>query len=645
MSNKGYVFEPRVLRINLTTHEVTHEHRSAQWARKYVGGMGFGTRILWEELPPETAWNSPDNKIVWSLGALTGTTTCGSGLVCINTIGALTNGLASAQTLGHFGACLRRSGYDIVIVEGCADTWEYIYLDGDKVEFRSADALLGLDTWETEEALKEKLGMPGRECSVACIGPAGENLVRFSGIFNDKGHLAASNGPGAVMGSKKLKAIVVKRLDVEVEVADLDALNVAREAWFKDANDNTASGKFKSSGTRYVGTLGSLNMMNMAHLIPVKNYLSTDFPTCSNFNRDQLYQDERFKWVREACWACPWNHCHSLEFVDGKYKGVMADEPEYEGMSATSALIGNFDDTEGGLAMDARIDHLGMDIKETGFLLAMVYELYECGILTKEDLGGIEMKWGDCDAGITLLERIAHREGIGDILAEGTKRAAEAIGHGATDHAVYTKQGFSPHVHDQRSQWSRIPGFGMSDFGSNLMNPVEGFVDKENFGIEKPAQAFNEDEICDHYIKVACHRPIDDSTGVCIFYTQADWRYVVQTLNAVAGWDMDVEEAKRFGFRMVSLMRCLNMRNGLRKHDYGVSKRWMSAPVEGEWSPKIADEATVNRMFDRIADGLGWDVTLACPKEETLRTLGLDDVADYMKDFDFSHVDETVRKA
>lgn len=118
----------------------------------------------------------------------------------------------------------------------------------------------------------------------------------------------------------------------------------------------------------------------------------------------------------------------------------------------------------------------------------------------------------------------------------------------------------------------------MSDYGSNLMNPVEGFVDKENFGIDKPAKAFDVGEIVDHYVKIACHRPLDDSTGVCMFYTQADWRIVVSVLNAVTGWDMTVEEAKQFGYRMVSLMRCLNLRNGIRAHDYGVSKRWMSLP-------------------------------------------------------------------
>lgn len=644
--NKTYRFEPRVLRINLTTGTITREKKSAEWGRKYMGGMGFGTRILWEELPPETAWNSPDNKLVFSLGALTGTTTCGSGLACVNTIGSLTNGLCSAQTLGHWGACLRRAGIDIMIIEGEAAEWQYLFIGEDTVELRPAGHLLGLDTWQTEDALKEELGLPGRSSSVACVGPAAEHGVRFCGIFNDKGHLASSNGGGTVMGHKKLKAIAIQRMDGEVPVYDPEALDAARQAWFEDANANTASGKSKFSGTRYVGTLGSVNMMNMAHLLPVKNYLSTDFPTCGNFNRDKLEEDERFKWVRTACWACPWNHCHSLEITEGKYKGMVGDEPEYEGMAAVSALIGNFDDVAGALALSITIDRLGFDIKEGGFLLAMVFELYDCGILTKEDLGGLEMPWGNCDAAIELMHRIARREGIGNILAEGVKRAAELIGNGAEEHAVFTKQGFAPHIHDQRSQWSRIPGFGMSDYGSNLMNPVEGFVDQENFGIEKPAKAFNVEEIAEHYVKIACHRPVDDATGVCIFYTQADWRCIVATLNAVTGWDMTVEEAKEFGFRMVSLMRALNMRNGLRAKDYGVSKRWLVPPTEGSWvQAAIASEDTVQDLFGRIADGLGWDVETACPTPETLRRLGLDDVADVIAELDMDAVNQEVRKA
>ena len=255
------------------------------------------------------------------------------------------------------------------------------------------------------------------------------------------------------------------------------------------------------------------------------------------------------------------------------------------------------------------------------------------------------MDWGSCDAGIALLHKVARREGIGDILAGGVKRAAEAIGRGAPDRGVYTKQGFAPHIHDQRAQWSRLPGFGMSDYGSNLMNPVEGFVDKENFGIEKPAKAFDLEEITDHYVRIACHRPVDDSTGVCMFYTQADWRCVVDTLNAVTGWDMTVEEAKRFGYRMVSLMRCLNLRNGLRAHDYGVSKRMMSPPKAGQWSPPIADEATVQEMFRRIGAGLGWEPETARPTGETLRGLDLADVAEEMEGLDLAKVDQAVRKA
>ena len=643
--DQQYIYEPRVLRVDLATGSITREKKDAGWARKYLGGMGFGTRILWEELPPETAWNAPENELIFSLGALTGTTTCGSGLCCVNTIGPLTNGLCSAQTLGHWGSCLRRAGYDILIIQGKAQRWQYLFIGESTVELRPAEHLLGKDCWETEDALKEELGLPGRASSVACVGPAGENLVRFAGILNDKGHIAASNGPGCVMGDKKLKAIAIQRRDVEVAVADPLALDRAKEAWFQNANETTASGRSKTSGVRYVGTLGSLNMMNMAHLLPVKNYTETGFPACGNFNRDQLEKDERFRWVRTACWACPWNHCHSLEILEGKYKGMTGDEPEYEGMSAMSALIGNFDDTAGGLALSITIDRLGMDLKEGGFLLAMVYELYEEGILTKEELGGIEMDWGSCDAGIALLHKVARREGIGDILAGGVKRAAEAIGRGAPDRGVYTKQGFAPHIHDQRAQWSRLPGFGMSDYGSNLMNPVEGFVDKESFGIEKPAKAFDLEEITDHYVKIACHRPVDDSTGVCMFYTQADWRCVVDTLNAVTGWDMTVEEAKRFGYRMVSLMRCLNLRNGLRAHDYGVSKRMMSPPKAGQWSPPIADEATVQEMFRRIGAGLGWEPETARPTGETLRGLDLADVAEEMEGLDLAKVDQAVRKA
>jgi aldehyde:ferredoxin oxidoreductase len=227
---KSQVYVGRLLRVDLTNKKVTEEVLDQEVVRKYVGGTGFGARILYDEVPPGVEWAHPDNRIVIATGPLGGTRMAGSGTFSLVTKGPLTNGGTATQANGYFGAYLRFNGLAGVVIYGASDRWVYLYIHDGQAELRDAQHLLGKDTWETEEAIKKELGDDERGMSVFGIGPAGENLVKFAGVIGDRGHAAAHNGSGAVMGSKRLKAIAVARGKVSVPLYDRELVaSLAKE--------------------------------------------------------------------------------------------------------------------------------------------------------------------------------------------------------------------------------------------------------------------------------------------------------------------------------------------------------------------------------------------------------------------------------
>ena len=403
-----FTFTLRVLHVDLTTERTWVEiWDTPDKTKVYLGGVGWGAEILWDELPRNCKAADPENRMVFATGPLTGTGAPGSGCYCLTTIGPLGESLTSAQSNGFFGPYMRFAGYDIIVVSGAASSWRYLYIHDGDVSFGDATPYLGLDTWQTDDAFKNNVAHNPQHTAVAGIGPAGENLVKFAGIFNDKGHLASTNGPGCVMGYKKLKAIVVEWENKDLPFANWAEFAQLRREWVYEYNENSATGQ----GTRWTGTLGSVAGMATGGLLPVKNYHSNVFPEAVKFDAVSLKPDPTYEFSPTPCYGCPWSHCHSVKIKKGRFKGTQCDEPEYEGVASMSGLIGNSDDPEGMMALTSAIDHNGLCTKETGFTVAMAIEAYEAGILTKEDTDGLELTWGNVDEVLKLINRIGHREG------------------------------------------------------------------------------------------------------------------------------------------------------------------------------------------------------------------------------------------
>lgn len=607
MSNFGG-YAGKFLRVDLTHEQTTDVVFDEDTLRKYIGGTGIGAKILYEEIPPEIDWSDPRNRLILASGPLGGTRIGGSGTFSLVTKGALTNGATSVQANGLFGAYMKFCGYDGVIVQGATKRWLYLDINDGKAELREANHLLGRDTYETVDLLKKDLGKKERQVSVVSIGPAGEHLVRFAGVFAEKGHSASHNGPGAVMGSKKLKAIVVSRGNQTFEVKDRDKLAKVAEELYQ--NVKTFTGTVGGVYWSYKSGMGTL---------PIKNYLTNIWDITEDevegFSEEFIRKTLGSK--PNPCWACRLTHSTMMTITEGPYAGMVVEEPEYEQLAAWGPVI-NLKDVFSAIMLSGLTDRLGFENNEAGWIIGWVMECIKKGFLTKDNVNGLEMRWGNAEAVRQLLYMIAHRQGIGDLLAEGIMRASQKIGGEAAECAIYTKKGNAPRGHDHRTAWGELFDTVVSNTGTiethrTLMNPEIG---------NKPGNPMETST------EVALTKGImgfDDSLGTCRFNTRLNLVLEAEAVSAVTGWHFTPEEAKKVGLRAVNLMKAFNIRAGITRELDHPSARYGSTPVDGP-SKNQSTTPHWEKMLENYYSLMGWDVETGKPLPKTLKNLGLEHV-------------------
>ena len=616
-----YGYTGRTLRVNLSERRFAIENENPAVLRKYLGGMGLGANVLYEEVPPEVGWSDPENRIILASGPMGGTKVSGSGNFCVVTKGALTEGPASTQANGYFGAYLKFAGFDAVIIQGRANELCYLYIHDGKAELRDARHLAGKDTWETEELIKEELGFKPQAMSVFGIGPAGENLVRFAMLIGDHGHVAAHNGIGAVMGSKNLKAIAVARGKGGVKVYDRVRLSSLSKQMFETVKKDPGWGQNYYWGTLWL--MGSLveGKAPFGMSAPFKNYTTAVSPMSEEQLKTyhpQFLREQLTLVRRHPCWACQMHHCDIIRIPQGPYAGAEGEEPEYEGLAAIGTQLGIWD----GLATATlcnEIDRLGLDINELGWVLGMVMECYEKGLLNKEGTDGLEMTWGNVEAVRAMANKIARREGIGNILAEGTMRAARSIGGEAMELAIYTKSGTTPVSHDHRRTWAYLLDNCVSNTGSSQLHII---LRPTAVGLANPSTPYSHKEIATLAARLVGAKPLIDCLGVCQQSNREVPELLVGMLNAATGWDFTWQEALQVGMRAVNLLRAFYIRHGYTPDMEGPSPRYGSAIPDG----RDKGEA-IGPVFDEMLDiyyrELAWDRTSGKPLPETLRRLDL----------------------
>ena len=612
----------KVLRVDLAKERITEEKLDEATLRRFIGGSGLGVKIMYDEVPPDVGWSDPRNRIIWTAGVLCGTKAPASATYAVATKGPLSNRFGVSHANGYFGPRLKFAGYDAVIFQGAAKRWVYLYIHDGIAELRGAAHLLGRDTWETEEMLKKEIGKP--QVGVSCIGPAGENLVKYACICSDRGHIASSNGCGAVMGSKKLKAIAVHG-KAAVPVHDKSRFTALVKDWHEQ-NKTTLWGMM-------IPAMGSNAQYSATHalgFLAIKNLTAHTFPEHPKFNGDNLrvyYPEKKF----QPCYACRFTHCREIELKSGPHKGEIVEEAEWEAAEAFSSMIGNTDlDTCEWL--NNVNDRLGMDAKEQAFTIGLAIECYEKGLITKKDTDGVELTWGNVQAVETMLHKIARRNGFGDVLAEGVMRAAQRIGGDAPKFAVHTGKGHAPHVQDGRGMWTIVFGMAMSDLGAGAagdMGDLGDLAPPLGAAFMDPATSFSAEAVPKFTSQMALRGNFIDCLGICMYVSGVQLKTVAETLSAVTGWDFTWREAVDVGERVMNLMRAYNIRHGqTREHD-SIPPRLAEAPTGGP-AQGISVAPAWDQMLDHYYELMGWDKA-GRPLPETLKRLGLESVIKDLK--------------
>ncbi|HEU5196060.1 MAG TPA: aldehyde ferredoxin oxidoreductase N-terminal domain-containing protein, partial [Methylomirabilota bacterium] len=446
-------FAGQILRVDLTKRKCWGEPwGSPADMRDQLGGIGLGSRILYKETRKgkgNVSWDHPDNRLILATGPLAGLPVWGTGGLTVVTIGAGTNGPTSTQANGFFGTNLKYCGYDAIVFQGQAKDWVYLYVDDDRVEIRDAKPYVGKDTWETQDALSADLGMRGHQLSVYSIGPAGETLSRFAAIQGDYGHVASKNGVGAVMGKKKVKAVAIVKGTKALTVNDPRGVVQAADEIAHDIKTDPSARSLYEYGT----LPGVVNLSKMGAL-PIKNY-TTNVPEGDITKWEAPKLREGFDHRGHQCNSCGMHHCHMSVIRQGPHKGKIVDEPEYEGWSGAGWTIGVNADIDGVAWLNTQLDRACLAVNEFGWVCGWVMEGLEKGWLTKQQVG-FDLKWGDIQGANRLIQMISKREGFGDLLAEGMKRAAEKLGGAAKESAVYTGKGAAPRGHDHRARWEEM---------------------------------------------------------------------------------------------------------------------------------------------------------------------------------------------
>ncbi|RMF86327.1 MAG: hypothetical protein D6736_15340 [Nitrospinota bacterium] len=610
-----FAYAGKILRVDLSQERFWQETLTPEEWKQYLGGAGLGAKILFEEVPPEANWDHPDNRLVLATGPLAGLPVWGTGGLSVITRGALTNGATSTQANGFFGANLKYCGYDAIVVQGQARRWVYLYIDDEGVEFRDATHLLGKDTWETQDVLQDEHGLRGHQLSVYSIGPAGEKLVRFAVIAGDYGHVASKNGCGAVMGAKRLKAVAIARGSKGLRVADPRGLyQVAEEIAYELKTDPSTRSLYE------YGTLpGVLNILRLGAL-PIKNYTTNVAPNQVDLSLWEAPSlREGFDHRGHQCSACGMHHCHMQVLPAGPHKGEIVDEPEYEGWSGAGWTIGVTDRVAVSW-LNTQVDRAGIDVNEFGWLIGWVMECQEKGYITKEQLGGLELRWGDAEAAKRLLDMVIERRGFGDVLAEGVKRAAETLGGPAAECAIYTLKGNTPRGHDHRGRWEEMLDTCTASAGTLETGPA---VRPTEFGLPARINPFDPDQVARQVGGLLGRRHFEDSLGACIFTTRTWMETLCRALNAATGWDYTRDEAMRFGRRTAALFRLFNLRCGIGPELEKPSPRYGSTPVDGP-NAGIGIASHWEHMLDVWYETVGYDRKTGRPLPETLRRLGLE---------------------
>ena len=616
----------KILRVNLSSLSLLTEQPEERFYRKYFGGWGFITYYLLKEVKAGIDPLGPDNKLIFAAGPLTGAPFSGSGRNSVGAKSPLTGGFGAAEVGGFWGSEFKRAGYDGIIIEGKASKPVYLWITDGKAEIKDASHLWGKDTGDTLDTIRDELG--DRFIRFAGIGIGSENLVRYGNIIVDLKDAAGRTGLGAVMGSKKLKAIAVRGHN-PVDVADKSVL--------VEMNRKMA--------TEFLGGTKALSMFGTGSIIdkyaqsgnlPTRNFRDGNFENADAISARTI--KETISVGMDACWACfvrckkmvkigePWN-------VDPKYGG-----PEYETLAALGSNCG-INDLNAISKAHQMCNRYSIDTISTGATIAFAMECFENGIITEADTDGIQLNFGNSDAMLAMVEKIAKREGFGDLLAEGSKKAAERIGKNSEKFAIHVKGQEQP-MHEPRLKRGLGLGYAVSPTGADHIHNIhdtsyslkESLINLEGLGIHEPLPAHDLSvKKVRLFTYVAMWRTLCHSLVTCIFIPWTPLQ-TVKLVKAVTGWDTSVWELMKVSERSINLARIFNIREGFTAEDDKLPDRMFQPQTSGALSKIDIDKEEFYNAVHTYYGMMGWDYNTGIPNRWKLEELGIGWAADFLEE-------------
>jgi aldehyde:ferredoxin oxidoreductase len=602
----------KLLRVNLTTGRSRAEDIPADWLQDYIGGRGVADRYVWRELNPRVDPLSPDNKLIFATGPLTGTPVpCGARYMVV-TKGALTNAITTSNSGGHWGPELKFAGYDLLMIEGRADKPVYLFIYNDDVQIRDARAFWGKTVSETEDGIREELGIPGAR--IAGIGPAGERLVRFACIINDKHRAAGRSGVGAVMGSKNLKAVAVRGTR-GITIADPPAFLKAFWAMRDHLNKSAAR-----QGMTELGTASTIDLTNAFGGCPTRNFESGQFEQAENLNGNSI-KDQRMV-ANKACFACT-IACGRVTHLPGatadKFLVNMhprnwrtaGEGPEYEAAWALGADTG-VGDLDAVIKANWLCNDLGMDPISMGATLAAAMELYERGILTDNQVD-MPLRFGSAEALVRMTEATAFREGFGNELAEGSKRLGDKFKHPEVFMGV---KGQEFPAYDARGFQGMGVAFATCNRGAcHLRAWTPGVETNGTFDPHTPVG--KAEWVVEEQNRTTSH----DATGICLFTgIGAPLEDLVACTAAATGLPFTLKDFVKAGERTWNLERLWNLKAGFTAADDNLPERLLKEPHKS--GPAKGVTVHLDQMLPVYYRVRGWDER-GIPSRQKLAELGL----------------------
>jgi aldehyde:ferredoxin oxidoreductase len=611
----GYV--GKLLFADLTQGTLKDEELTEEMARAFIGGYGLGARVLYSRMIPGVDPLGPENMIGFVTGPLTGTGAFFSGRYTVVCKSPVTGGWNDASSGGFWGPELKKAGYDGVFVVGAADKPVYIWIKDGKAEIRDASKLWGKDIVETERALIEETGE--KRLHAAMIGPAGEKLSLIAAVMNDGHRAAGRGGPGAVMGSKKLKAIAVRGTG-QVAVArpdELSAVQQAVSAILKDPKNQDAK-NFSTHGTAN-GTAGAA----LSGDSPVKNWGGIgliDFGEAAAQRLDGPTLDGKYQTKKYACANCPLGCGAEYEKSEGEWPVGRTDRPEYETASAFGSLLLN-SDPEALIKCNEICNRAGLDTISAGATIAWAIECYEHGLVTREETGGIELTWGNAKSIVEITQAMADQVGFGKLLALGSQGAAKRLGKGFE--YLQTVRGIELPMHDPKF----APGLARTyQFDPTPARHVKGGTGLEQMGVHDRSK-YDYRDTGQHDLLHTTIMEVSNSAGMCMFadLVQVKVAYI-EMLRAVTGWDFTDDDRLKTGMRIMNMRHVFNLREGIRPADLVLPTRSVGEPPQAQ-GPLAGITVDHKQLAHNFFAAMDWDKVTGKPSRQSLEILGgMDDV-------------------